>query len=221
MGYKTTLLYVGGLFAATTGPVAWHSGSEYLNGKNTPPAAASTDSQGNPQGKTSNDPAALARPVSPESPYGKSLSLPSPTLDEALRFDRSVEWVIGHWSHVTTGLSYLQLQGYRVTLMTGPALPDVAGSLTYYFNPHQRVQRITVTGTTGDPSRLVAIVSARHHFTRRLVNDPGLVLYEAVDPNNHPVGTLKIRSAPVILASQPYTRYEFDLTMERADWEQE
>ena len=64
----------------------------------------------------------------------------------------------------STGLTYLQLQGYRVPLVTGTTLADVAGSLTYYFNAQQRVQRITFRGTTGDPSVLATLLAQRLSF---------------------------------------------------------
>jgi len=109
------------------------------------------------------------------------------------------------------------LQGDRAPLVTGTAMADVAGSLTYYFNAQQQVQRITLRGTTGDPSVLVTILTTQHHFTRRLTNDPGVVLYEAVDSGSQPAGTLQIRSANVISASEPRTRFEIDLVMDRAE----
>jgi len=222
MDYKKTLLYVSGLFLAVGGPITVFSGAEFLNSKKPPDATSaatvadeplSAPSSGQPLlGKTASR-FSRSRAAAPQAALPATL----PTLDEVLRFEATVEWIIHRWPRITTGLSYLQLQGYRVTLMTGASLPDVAGSLTYYFNAQQKVQRITLTGTTGDPSRLVNIVTRRHNFTRRLVNEPGIVLYEAVDSNNRPVGTLKIRSAKVILASQPYTRYEVDLVMDRSE----
>jgi hypothetical protein len=109
----------------------------------------------------------------------------------------------------------LQLQGYRVALVTGTRLPDVAGALTYYFNAAQQVRRITLRGTTGEPSVLVALLTGRYRFVRRLTNDPGVILYEAVDSNDKPTGSLKIHSANVIKASQPYARFEVDLAMDR------
>jgi hypothetical protein len=133
-----------------------------------------------------------------------------------LRFDVTVEWVLRHWPRVSTGLPHLQLQGYRVPVVTGTRATDLAGSLTYYFNAAQQAQRITLRGATGDPSALVAVLTNRHHFTRRLTNDPGLVLYEAVDSSNQPCGTLKIRSANVIRADQPYARFQVDLEINRA-----
>ena len=226
MDYKKTMLYVSGLFLAAGGPITVYSGAELFGSKKDPNAIPAATATAEPNtSRTAGYVASLENATSKyfgsrssvPSRYGTIPAMPSPTLDEALRFDVTVEWVIQHWPHVTTGLSYLQLQGYRVTLMTGTSLPDVAGSLTYYFNAQQQVQRITLTGTTGDPSQLAAMAARRHHFARRLVNEPGIVLYEAVDSNNRPVGALKIRSAQVILASQPYLRYEFNLLMDRPE----
>jgi hypothetical protein len=109
------------------------------------------------------------------------------------------------------------LQGYRVPLVSGTSLSDVAGSLTYYFNVRQQVQRITLRGSTGDPSILATILVSRYHFARRFTNDPGVVLYEAVDADNRSVGSLKIRSAPVVNTSQPYSRFQIDLVIDRVE----
>ena len=143
--------------------------------------------------------------------------MPLPSLSEVLRFDVTVEWILRRWPRVTTGLPYMQLQGYRVPLVTGTGLADVAGSLTYYFNARQQVQRITLRGTTGDPSVLASILASRHQFTRRLTNDPGVIVYEAVDSSNRSAGSLQIRSAKVITANQPHLRFEIDLVMDRAE----
>ena len=60
----------------------------------------------------------------------------------------------------------------------------------------------------------MALLAARYHFTRRLANDPSLVLFEAVDSSNQPVGTLKIRSAKVVTADSR-SRFEIDLAVDR------
>ena len=140
-----------------------------------------------------------------------------PVLAEVLRFDVTASWVMQHWPRVSTGLPYLQLQGYRVALVTGTRVTDLAGSLTYYFNAQQKVQRITFRGTTGDPSALVTLLTGRYGFARRVLNDPSVVLYEAVDSGNQPIGSVKIRSAQVIEANQPYRRFEVELVMDRAE----
>jgi hypothetical protein len=218
MGIKKTLLCAGVLLLAAGGPMGLFSASDlaakvrknWFSG-----AAAKAPADAQPpyasQGAAGEGHAADSNFSSP------TTAAPLPTLDEVLQFDRSVEWVMQRWPRVSTGLTYLQLQGYRVPLVTGSGLSDVAGSLTYYFNAGQQVQRITFRGSTGDPRALVALVAARYHFARRLTNDPGLVLYEAVDSANKPAGTLKIRSARVVKAAQPYTRFEVDLAMDRPE----
>ena len=140
-----------------------------------------------------------------------------PTLSDCLRFDVTIPWVIQHWPRVSSGLSDVRLQGYRVSLVTGGELTDVAGTLTYYFDAYQQAQRITLRGTTGNPSVLIAVASSRFHFARRLVNDPRWAIYEAVDADNRQVGSLRICLAPIIDANKPYTRYVVDLVANRTE----
>jgi hypothetical protein len=214
MSLKRTLLYGAGLAVVLGGPLSLFTDHEtparlwrQISGSFRTSAAEKAPEQ--------SDPAAL--PVAAMPPIGSPLhdNLPPPSLDEALRFDATVDWVTRRWPRVSTGLPHLQLQGYRVPLVTGSALSDVAGSLTYYFNAQQQVQRITLRGTTGDPRALAALAVERFGFVRRLTNDPGLALYEIVDANNRLTGELKIRTARVVRASQPYAKYEIDFSMDR------
>jgi hypothetical protein len=217
MGIKKTLLCVGGLMLASGGPITVFSGSDMLSGMKRhwfsgPTATATADLQ-QPAATPTHADISRAGFV----PVAADNAMPMPSLAEALRFDVSVRWVMQRWPRVSTGLPYLQLQGYRVPLVTGTRISDLAGSLTYYFGAQQQVQRITFRGTTGDPNALAAFLTGRYGFARRLTNDPGVVLYEAVNSSNQPVGSLRIRSAPVVKASQPYTRFEIDLVMDRAE----
>jgi hypothetical protein len=217
MSFKKSLLCVGGLLLAVGGPIGMFSANDLV-------ASARKNLFSRWTAKASADPQAPSTPQAAGEGYTPNSNFYSPThaaslpsLDEVLRFDRTVEWVMQRWPRVSTGLTYLQLQGYRVPLVTGTGLSDVAGSLTYYFNAGQQVQRITLRGTTGDPGGLVSLVAGRYRFARRLTNDPGVVLYEAVDSSNKPAGSLTIRSAGVVKASQPYTRFEVDLAMDRPE----
>jgi hypothetical protein len=214
MGFKKSLLYVGGLALATAGPITFFSGSDVVtafkqNWLHSPATAAGLQQPASAAAVSE----AVAKPVA----YSYVDSLPLPSLSEVLRFDVTVEWVMRRWPRVTTGLPYLQLQGYRVPLVTGTGVADLAGSLTYYFNAQQQVVRITFHGTTGNPSTLVAMLASQYHFVRRLTNDPGLVVYETVDASNRPAGTAKFRSAKVVRADQPYNRFEVDLTIDRPE----
>ena len=82
-------------------------------------------------------------------------------------------------------------------------------------NAQQQAQRITFRGTTGDTSALLALLTGRYGFARRVLNDPSVMLYEAVDSGNQSIGSVNIHSAPVIQANQPYRRFEVELVMDR------
>jgi hypothetical protein len=222
MGFKKLLLYAGGalllvsssISVCTVTDVARDIRKYLFSGpKTTANAPMSYAPEGAGDASTGIPAPALA--IGPDSSPAETMPLPS--LVEVLRLDVTVEWVLQRWPRVTTGLPQLQLQGYRVPLVSGTSVSDVAGSLTYYFNARQQVQRITLRGTTGDPSVLATILASRYRFTRRLTNDPSIVLYEAVDSSNRPVGSLKIRSAPVVQANHPHTRFLVDLVMDRAE----
>jgi len=174
--------------------------------------------------------AALAAPRSAASPSVAGHSGPDGTLPTAdvprrprdtptqadladvLRFDITPGWVMERWPWISAGLSQLPLQGYRVPLVTGTGLDDLAGSLTYYFNAQQKVERITFQGTTGDASKLLRLLISRYGFGRRLTNDPGLFRYEVPQARGAAKSLLNVR------LTQPnnlYQRYQVDLTIER------
>lgn len=140
---------------------------------------------------------------------------PVQDLAEVLRFDVSTGWVMSRWARVSTGMAQLQLQGYRVPLVTGTAKDDLAGSLTYYFNPQQQVQKITFNGTTGDVTKLVRLLTTRHSFVRRLANDSGLFVYEVPGEKGDVRSVLRIRPTGVVKSNEPYQRFHVDLMMER------
>jgi hypothetical protein len=135
-------------------------------------------------------------------------------LSQVLQFDGTPSWVMARWPRVTAGLAELDLQGYRVALVSGTADDDLAGSLTYYFDKSQRVARISFHGTTGDPRKLISLVSSRYHFVQQQTDDPSLSLYQ-VKWNGKPLSELRIRPSRVVRADQPHTRYEVELAMKR------
>ncbi|MBL9092788.1 MAG: hypothetical protein JNL96_16330 [Planctomycetaceae bacterium] len=136
------------------------------------------------------------------------------TLEQALDWRVTPAWILGNWPRVTTHLSELDTQGYRVTLVTGTAQSDVAGALTYYFDPKQELKKITFNGTTGDAKALVQFLLARHRFERRMTADPSVYVYQ-VEQDGQALSELKIRTAPVVSAGNAYSRFELTLTMNR------
>ncbi len=146
-------------------------------------------------------------------PAAPTANLP-PVVDlvEAIRFDVTPPWVLGRWPRVTAGLPDADMQGYRVPLVSGTAEDDVAGSLTYYFNAHQRCVRITLQGTTGDARKLVNLVTKRFGFKQQTSDEPGLYLYQ-VRWNGRPMSELHIRPSRVVRSTTPLARFEVLLAL--------
>ena len=83
-----------------------------------------------------------------------------------LSFDITPEWVAGQWSRITTRLSDLDLNGWRVPIAMGANPTDLAGSITYYFDPQRRLQRVIVHGYLTDPKELVHLATTRYGMQR-------------------------------------------------------
>lgn len=176
------------------------------------PAAPSVDLPGVPAANTSD-----RTPPGPFYLTGKSQPLEGTKpqdLAEVLQFQATPTWVMARWPRVTAGLAELDLQGYRVPLVSGTNPDDLAGSLTYYFDKNQQVARIIFHGTTGDPRKLVGLVSTKYQLLPQATDDPALMLYQA-KWNGKPHSELRIRTARVLRADQPFARYEVDLAIKR------
>lgn len=178
------------------------------SGSTSVPMAATT-----PPAGVQNSAASPTSPTTSASPA----SIPLANLADVLRFDVSLNWVMNRWPRVSAALAQLQLQGYRVPLVTGTAEDDLAGSLTYYFNPRQEVQRITFHGTTGNARKLVEFLVARYGFARRLTNDASSFVYEVPTPENKAKSILWIRPAQVLKTDDAARRYQLVLVVERPE----
>ncbi|HEY4308505.1 MAG TPA: DUF6690 family protein [Pirellulales bacterium] len=153
-------------------------------------------------------------PATPKPPSLKTT--PFHSLEEVLRFDVTTNWVLSNWPRVSADLAELDLQGYRVPLITGTSDADVAGSLTYYFNPKQRVARITFFGTTGDTRRLVAYLESQYGFQRKETPEPNLFLYQVKSWTwGQVTSELRMRPASVVRSEVPNSRFEVALLMDR------
>lgn len=136
--------------------------------------------------------------------------------EHALQWQVTPTWVLTTWPRVTTHLSELETQGYRVTLVSGTTPTDIAGALTYYFDAKQRLQRITFNGTTGDARRLVQFLAATHRFERRLLEDPSVYLYQ-VEEDHRALSEMRIKTAPIVRAGATLSRFEVTLVMRRPE----
>ena len=210
--FRTLMWSTIGLAVAAGGPFLYYTAADYLKTGNGPAAAiAAITSSAVPQTSKAAPRRTLA---SAENPAVEGSD--HRELADVFRFNITPNWVMGQWPRVSTGMSQIQLIGYRVTLVTGTSPDDIAGSLTYYFTPQQRLQRIAFCGTTGDARKLVSFLTREFHFVRRVLNDPTLWRYEVPQPDGgEPQSILQIQSAEVVRADEPYRRFRVNLSIER------
>jgi hypothetical protein len=102
----------------------------------------------------------------------------------------------------------------RVALASGTRSDDVAGSLTYYFDDHHQLQRITFYGVTGDEQRLLGfLVNA---YKLKTAPTTGVARYIA-GPLDKPTSSVTVRHLPVVRADATYARVEVAVDLQRGD----
>lgn len=131
------------------------------------------------------------------------------------RFDITPGWVEQNWDFVTACVGPMNLQGYRVSLVTGPSPDDLTGVLTYYFDNHKQLQQIQFQGTTGHLGRLTAMLRQQFHMSQRVVNDPSLTIFETPASFRGSKNIMEARAPMVIKSDQLYHRYEIYLQLNR------
>ena len=91
---------------------------------------------------------------------------------------------------------------------------DVAGSLTYYFDDHHQLQRITFFGVTGNEQRLLALLVN----TYRLKTSPttGVARYVA-GSESQPTSCVTVRHLPVVRADASLAKVEVAVDLRRGD----
>jgi hypothetical protein len=136
------------------------------------------------------------------------------SLEEVLRFDITPNWVIQRWPRVSTVQSEQYLEGLRVAVVTGTALDDVAGSLTYYFDKKGQVQRLILHGRTGDDRKLVQLVGAKFGLHSEPTFGAGMYVARW---NAIPTSVLRVSFAPVVRSDRPHTRLQVLLEINRPE----
>ena len=96
----------------------------------------------------------------------------------------------------------------RVALVSGTRPDDVAGSLTYYFDPHHELQRLTFTGQAGDPTRILSAVMPR--YGRRSLPTTDAAHYVGGD-DRKPTSEVTVKYLPLMQAGGPKTEVRIDL----------
>jgi hypothetical protein len=134
------------------------------------------------------------------------------SFEKVFRFDLTPRMVTERWSRLSTGLGDVNLQGYRVPLVTGTDPTDLAGSLTYYFDSTPRMRRITFLGSTGDPARIIDFMARQYGFRQARGANPRVITYRT--RYGH-AGSLEITPAEVLDRDQAATNYRVELTISR------
>jgi hypothetical protein len=135
-------------------------------------------------------------------------------LEEAIRFNLTPEWVTSRWPRVTSVIGDSEHLGLRVALVSGTQPDDVAGSLTYYFDQQHQLQRITLSGVSGDQTRLVGMATG--HFGLRPTQTKDRGLYLGGDKNT-PTSSLRVSDLPVVRSEATHARVQIALDLRRAD----
>jgi hypothetical protein len=134
---------------------------------------------------------------------------------ELLRFDVTPTWVVGRWPRVSS-TSDGRLEGLRVPVVTGTRTDDLAGSLTYFFDPNHRLQRLSFEGYTGDPTRLMALLTQHYGLTPEPTLGAGMFVGRW---NGMPTSVAKISRAPVISHASPHAQMHVVMELNRPSQE--
>lgn len=140
----------------------------------------------------------------------KLVGAPVKDLREVLRFDISPRWVIDRFARVSTVLSDLQLEGLRVPIVTGTQADDMAGTLTYYFDRSDKLQRVTIHGFTGQPDRLVGLLTQHYGLSHTPSLEAGVYTKRW---NGVPVHFLRLTHAPVVYSDAIHQKYTLFLEL--------
>jgi len=135
---------------------------------------------------------------------------PIADIREVLRFDITPEWVIRRFSRVSTVLSDMQLKGLRVPIVTGTRAEDLAGTLTYYFDRADKLQRVTVHGFIGDPRTLVGLLTQHYGLSQTPSLEAGVYTKRW---NANPVHFLRLTHAPVVYSDAIHQKYTIFLEL--------
>lgn len=135
------------------------------------------------------------------------------SLDQVFRFDVTKEWVYQHWARKSTALSELGLYGVRIPLVTGTQLTDIAGSLTYFFDPSGRVQKITFKGNTGDTTQLVMLAVRRYGLQPQYNIVAGEQLFQTKSDRGV-ISELLTKPSAVLWSSSPHNSFAVDFQLQ-------
>ncbi len=139
---------------------------------------------------------------------------PVTDLREVMRFDITPEWVMNRFSRVSTVLAELQLKALRFPIVPGTRVDDLAGTLTYYFDGRDRLQRVSIQAFTGDPDRLVGSMTEHYGMQQEPNLEAGIYTKRW---NGLPVHFLRLTRSSVVHANALHQKYTVFLELNQPD----
>lgn len=150
------------------------------------------------------EPLRVAPPLLPKSPHEAVTEVePAPVpleLESVIRFDLSPQQIIDRWPRVSVTFGESAWQGYRIPLVTGTREHDLAGSLTYYFDSQQVMQRLAFVGYTRRADLLAAYIE-KHYRLRREPSSVSILYLSRW--NGAPTSALRVQLRPVQVPDLP------------------
>ncbi|MCO8121381.1 hypothetical protein NHH03_06500 [Stieleria sp. TO1_6] len=125
-------------------------------------------------------------------------------LRAVMRFDINPAWVIANFSRVSTVLADMSLKGLRVPIVTGTRADDLAGTLTYYFDNADKLQRLTIHGFTGDAQRFERAMTTHYGLEREASLEAGAYTKRW---NGRPTHFMRLTHAPVVYSDAVHHKY--------------
>ena len=141
--------------------------------------------------------------------------LPVTNLEEIIRFDVFPTWVKSRWERVSATPGEIGLHGFRVSLVTGTNTDDLHGSLTYFFDANQRVQRITFRGWAGNATKLVNLLVRKYGYQAKPTQLAGF--YVGQTNRNKLHGTLVMKNPTVIHSNNRSQQVAIAMEINRPD----
>lgn len=207
---------VGGPYLVSQGPDAWESPW----GPSPQPAAEQPADDATAPAAFDLSPPSTPPPTGPGSNvYQSPASLTGPvgiSLQDALNWQVTKNWVYRHWDRKSTGLSDPQLFGVRVPIVTGNGMTDVAGAVSYYFDSRGLLQRVRLKGRTADTSRLVYLAATAFGMQPQASAAPGEQLFQARD-GKRLIGELRTRPEGVLWGTSPHESFDVSFEATRPD----
>lgn len=139
---------------------------------------------------------------------------PVTDLREVMRFDITPEWVMNRFSRVSTVLAEIRLKALRVPIVTGTRVDDLAGTLTYYFDGKDQLQRVSIHALTGDPQRLIGSMTENYGMKQEPNLEAGIYTKRW---NGLPVHFLRLSRSSVVHSDALHQKYTVFLELNQPD----